>query len=126
MDFPSIDEVHEMLEDILEDIPETFFNGLNGGIILEEELKFHSESRDERPLYIMGEYRQSVLGKSIAIYYGSLKRAYKYEYEFVIYEKIKEVLIHEFTHHLETMAGNIDLRIEDEEILKDYRKQYGD
>lgn len=124
--FPNIDEIQEILEDIVEDIPEEFFDGLNGGIVLEEDIKYHPDSQEGRPLYVLGEYVQSVLGKHIVIYYGSLKRVYQYEYEFLIYEKIREVLIHEFIHHLETRAGEIGLRLEDREALKEYLDKYGD
>lgn len=124
--FPTIDEIYDMLEDISEEIPTSFYKELSGGIILEEDIKYHPESRDERPLYVLGEYRNFNIGRSIVIYYGSFKKSYAYERHDHIYEKLREAVIHEFTHHLESLAGKDDLRMEDKSLLKDYRSNFFD
>ena len=41
-------------------------------------------------------------------------------------DKLRHVLFHEFTHHLEFLARNYDLEIEDEEFMEDYRKRWKD
>lgn len=124
--FPNIDEFHNWLEEISEEIPKAFYKELSGGIILEEDIKIHPESRSERPLYILGEYRNFNIGRSIVIYYGSFKKAYGYDKHEYIYEKLREALIHEFTHHLGSLSGRDHLRVEDKETLKEYKKSFID
>ena len=40
-------------------------------------------------------------------------------------ERLKKTLFHEFTHHLESLAGERDLEIEDERQLAAYRREKG-
>ncbi len=123
-DFPTIEEVHDILDSIAEELPKEIFKELNEGIILLPEYKIHPESRGGNILYIMGEYSVSFTGRNIRIYYGSFKRAYGDISRDRLYEKLRETLLHEFTHHLESLAGERDLEIEDAERLDEYRR-YG-
>ena len=116
-----IDEVEEILEDICESIPSYAFDHLNGGIILSEDKKYHEESRED-DLLIMGEYQRSILGNMIKIYYGSFMEMYRYSSRERLREKLEEVLLHEFTHHLEFLANEWGLVIEDKKFLEEYRK----
>ena len=116
-----IDEVEEILEDICESIPSYAFDHLNGGIILSEDKKYHEESRAE-DLLVMGEYQRSILGNMIKIYYGSFMEMYRYSSRERLREKLEEVLLHEFTHHLEFLANEWGLVIEDKKFLEEYRK----
>ncbi|MEW8973788.1 MAG: metallopeptidase family protein [Tissierellaceae bacterium] len=120
--FPTIEEVHLMLDNIAEELPKEIFKELNEGIVLLPEYKIHPESRRDNKLYIMGEYAVSFTGRNIRIYYGSFKRAYDTATRETIYDKLRETLLHEFTHHLESLAGEKDLEIEDAEKLDRYRK----
>ena len=116
-----IDEVEEILEEICESIPSYAFDHLNGGIILSEDKKYHEESRAD-DLLIMGEYQRSILGKMIKIYYGSFMEMYRFSSRERLKEKLEEVLLHEFTHHLEFLANEWGLVIEDKKFLEEYRK----
>lgn len=116
-----IDEVEEILDEICESIPAYAFDHLNGGIILVEEKKYHEEARNE-DLLVMGEYQRSVLGKMIKIYYGSFMEMYRFSSRERLKEKLEEVLLHEFTHHLEFLANEWGLVIEDKKFLEEYRK----
>ncbi len=116
-----IDEVQEILEEICESIPAYAFDHLNGGIILSEDKKYHAEARNE-DLLIMGEYQRSILGNMIKIYYGSFMEMYRFSSRDRLKEKLEEVLLHEFTHHLEFLANEWGLVIEDEKFLEEYRK----
>ena len=117
-----IDEVQEMLEEICESIPSYAYEHLNGGIILTEEAKYHEESYAE-DLVIMGEYQRSMLGNMIKIYYGSFMDMYRFSSREILREKLEEVLLHEFTHHLEFLANEWGLVIEDNKFLEEYRKR---
>lgn len=117
-----IDEVQEMLEEICESIPSYAYEHLNGGIILTEESKYHEEAYAE-DLVIMGEYQRSMLGNMIKIYYGSFMDMYRFSSREILREKLEEVLLHEFTHHLEFLANEWGLVIEDKKFLEEYRKR---
>lgn len=117
-----IDEVQEILEEICESIPSYAYEHLNGGIILTEEAKYHEEAYAE-DLVIMGEYQRSMLGNMIKIYYGSFMDMYRFSSRETLREKLEEVLLHEFTHHLEFLANEWGLVIEDKKFLEEYRKR---
>ncbi len=122
-EFPTIEEVHEMLDKIATEIPVEFFEKLNEGVVLLEEYKIHPESRDRNSLYIMGEYSRSVTGRNIKIYYGSFRNVYRGISKEALYENLKETLLHEFTHHLESLAGERGLEIKDSQDMKKYRER---
>lgn len=121
-DFPSIDEVHTILDEIAEEIPKEFFEQLNEGIILLPEHKIHPESSARNNLYIMGEYCRSITGRNIVIYYGSFERIYGGLSIDCLSERLKDTLLHEFTHHLESLAGEKGLEIKDAYDMKRYRE----
>lgn len=122
-DFPSIDEVNIMLDLIAEELPKEFYNRLNEGIVLLEEHKIHPESKDGDELYIMGEYIMSNMGRRIAIYYGSFQKLFNGSSYEKVYIRLKETLLHEFTHHLESLAGEKGLEIKDAEEMRAYREK---
>lgn len=116
----SIDEMQELLDDIAEEFPKEFFKELSGGIVLVSRAKRGAEDG----LYIMGEYTQGGgLGRYIAIYYGSFAQVYGHLSRNAMKTQLRETLSHEFTHHLESMAGVRDLEIEDERQLEEYRRR---
>jgi len=117
----TIDAVEEMLSEIADEIPGMYFEQLNGGVILLEECKEHPESQGN--LYIMGEYcSRRDLGRYINIYYGSFMRAYAYVPEEVLRRQLRASLLHELTHHLESLAGERDLVVQDQMELAEYRR----
>ena len=121
--FPSIEEVHLMLDEISEEIPAEFFARLNEGIVLLPQHKNHPESKPNNKLYIMGEYRRSITGRNIVIYYGSFEQIYSGISETSLRQKLKDTLLHEFTHHLESLAGEKGLEIKDAQSMEKYRNK---
>lgn len=118
----SLDEFEEILSEIADEMPAEFFAGLNGGIRLMPGAKRHPEGVGN-DLYILGEYHyNSVMGRDIAIYYGSFARIYGGLPPDALREKIAHTLKHEFRHHLESLGGQRDLERVDEEELKKYRE----
>lgn len=121
--FPSIEEVEDMLEEISEEIPQEFFQELNKGIILLPQYMLHPDSRATDKLYIMGQYVRDFSGRHITIYYGSYKRVYRTISKERLRKKLKDTLLHEFTHHLESLAGEQGLIIKDKIYLEKYRRK---
>jgi predicted Zn-dependent protease with MMP-like domain len=125
----SYDDVSRIINEIAREIPEAFYNELNGGIILSPDEKLHHESNDNQPLYILGEYHNDRkgyggLGRYIIIYYGSFMRLYAYESPERQREELRRVIIHEFTHHLESLAGERGLEIKDAIQMERYKRRF--
>ena len=122
----TIDDAQVMLDDIAEGLPQEFYKELNGGILLLPDVKF-SEYAQKDDLYIMGEYvRSGVMGRLIYIYFGSFERVYGYLSPAAFKEQLRETLLHEFTHHLESLAGERGLEKKDDVSLDRYlRKSEG-
>jgi len=120
----TIDEAEIMLEEIAEELPKEFYNKLNGGILLLPDVKLHP-ARHADDLYIMGEYHRSMdMGRYIVIYYGSFERAYGHLSADNMREQLRKTLVHEFTHHIEGLAGEKGLEIKDAQAMARYRNRH--
>lgn len=100
-----IDKFQAMLAEMLDELPEPFFEELHGGVIVSPRCKEnpHSQGGD---LYILGEYHHShAMGNQIVIYYGSFMRLYGKAAEQTFERELRAVLRHEFRHHMENRAG---------------------
>jgi len=122
----TIEEINDMLDEIAAELPEEVFRDLNGGVSLLAETK-RSDKDPAGGLYTLGEYRRDQMGRYIVIYYGSLCVVHGNSTPENMRKHLRNVLTHELTHHLESMAGERDLEIEDEMDLHDYfsRKNRG-
>ena len=127
----SIEEVEQMLNEIAQRVPDEFFRHLNGGVILIEEYKPHfvsekindeNSTQNEGGLVTLGTYNRDSLGRYICIYYGSFARAFANATEYELREELEETLLHEFTHHLESLAGERGLEIKDKIRMNEYLK----
>ena len=119
----SIEEVQVILDEIAEELPDEIYKDLNGGIILLPQVKLHKKSVDD-DLYVMGEYRnERISGRYIIVYYGSVEKLYGNLSRNRLKNKLRSVIKHEFVHHLESMAGERHLEIEDEQKIADYLKK---
>lgn len=115
-----IDEFTEEMDKLTEEVPEIFYTDLNGGILILPDLKVSPDAK-ANDLFVLGMYRRSAsMGRYIEIYYGSFKRMFSYLSKEALIEEMREVLFHEFTHHIESLAGERGLEKKDEEQLKEY------
>jgi len=119
----SFEEIGAMLDDIADELPEDFYRELNGGINLLPDIKKHPESKNDGSLYILGEYHRESrgLGRYINIYYGSFTAVNGYRPAEQQKSELRRILLHEFTHHLESMAGERGLEIKDKIMLEKYK-----
>ena len=118
----SFDQVGDLLDEMAEEFPEEFYQDLNGGISLLPEAVEDPAGED---LYIMGEYCNDMMGRYINLYYGSFAALAEQEgwTEEDWEEELWETFAHEFTHHMEGLAGERGLEIKDEAFLEEYRAQ---
>lgn len=115
----TIDEMQEMLEELAEEIPEAFFEELNGGIVLLPRAERHP--RGKGGLYTLGCYFSGgELGRYIAVYYGSFRKVFPDATREELREELRETLRHEFRHHVESLCGENGLEVEDEIFLQEY------
>ena len=116
----SFEEFEAAAYEIAETFPEDFFRELNGGVMVREDCREHPAAVDH-DLFVMGEYhRDRYLGRFVVLYYGSFAQCFGYLSEDGLRERIRKVILHEFRHHLESLAGERDLEIEDAVQLAEY------
>jgi hypothetical protein len=129
----TFEEVGAILDEIAEEIPKDFYSELNGGIFLSPETKIHPENPNDSDgpdnLYIVGEYHNERtgyggLGRYIAIYYGSFVKLFGRRNLKIQKDELRRVLIHEFTHHMESLAGEHGLEIKDAENIENYKRKF--
>ena len=114
----SFERAGALLDEIAEGLPEGFYKYLNGGICLLPGTKV-SQYGDQ--LLVMGEYVYNrAMGRYINIYYGSMRIAHGHLDDEGIKEQLREVLLHEFTHHIESLSGERGLEIKDAEQIRKY------
>lgn len=118
----SFDQVGDLLDEMAEEFPEEFYQDLNGGISLLPETVEDPAGED---LYIMGEYCNDMMGRYINLYYGSFAALAQQEdwTEEDWEDELYTTLSHEFTHHVEGLAGERGLEIKDELELEQYRRE---
>lgn len=116
-----LDIIRRLSDEVSEELPERFYEKLNGGIALSDAVKYHPKSRTERPLLILGEYRNDPrIGMSIMLYGGSIIKTHAYLNEGALKAELRRIIRHEFTHHIESLCGERGLEIEDEVSLARY------
>lgn len=118
----TIEEAQVMLDEIAESLPQEFYKELNGGILLLPDAKLSSYAEQE-DLYTMGEYHNShSMGRIIYIYFGSFEKIYPHITAEGVKKKLRDTLLHEFTHHLESLAGEKGLEKKDALQLQKYQE----
>ncbi len=121
----TIEEMESMLEEIADEFPHELYTKLNGGIILMPDVK-QNNIPNTKDLYILGEYhRNAALGRFITIYYGSFSHVFKHLSKIKFKKQLEKTLKHEFRHHLESLAGERFLEIEDARYIAEHMKWLG-
>ncbi len=116
----TIDEFTQWAGELADELPECFFERLNGGVIVKSEAKAHEKSRAD-DLFILGEYHNSsAMGRSIFLYYGSFIRLFGDAPKQAFVDRMRKTLRHEFRHHLESLSGERDLEVEDAKQIAAY------
>ena len=100
----STEEYRQIVSELLDELPEEFFQKLSGGVVVSEaaELPAYARGND---LYTLGKYVISSGIRQIVMYKGSFDRAYPTADAAKAKEILRGVLRHEFRHHLEFLSG---------------------
>jgi hypothetical protein len=114
-----IDAMQYMLDELADELPPLFYEELNGGILLLPDAREGSHENSDN-MYILGEYHLThSMGRYIVIYYGSFEKLFGHLPEESLKMELRKTLRHEFTHHLESLAGERDLEKYDASFLAD-------
>ena len=118
----SFDEVGEILDRLVSELPQEILADLNGGVcLLEEEMRPAGKEGDYSLL--LGQYfASSALGRRVELYYGSFLATFRTAQREAWEEQLKKTLYHELTHHLEHKAGCRDLELEDAQQKQQLRE----
>ena len=120
-----IDRFCELLEEVCDELPDEMFKDLHQGIVVSEDVKISPYAKND-DLIILGEYRRAKYGNQITIYYGSFEKNFSYGDEEFIKNKLREVVRHEFRHHMENLSGiygRESLEYEDAVEIQEYRNR---
>ena len=120
----TFDQVGEFLDDLADRFPQPLFEGLNGGVNLQEEAVEDPEFPPGE-MYILGEYCDDCLGNYINLYYGSFVALAEWEeWDDAVWEdELAITLSHELTHHMENRGGLHALDDRDAEELALWRQE---
>ena len=100
----SYETFREIVSEEMDLLPQYVFDELTGGVLVEKRARLSPDSVDN-DLFYLGLYRWGGLGKQVTLYYGSFVEVLGSAGERVYRDRIREVLRHEFRHHMETRAG---------------------
>ena len=119
----SFERFEEITAELTDRLPEELFRELSGGVMAREQTKLHPAGLNG-DLYILGEYHvHPHLGRFVVLYYGSFMACLDWMEEESLRERMWKVLRHEFLHHLESLAGEKDLAVEDAKKIAVYRRE---
>ena len=116
----SYDESFLVLDTFALSLPKEIFNNLNGGILLLNETI--TDEKDN--LLILGQYHidPNGLGRYITIHYGSILECFGHLPPDKFKKELENVLCHELIHHLENLAGDRSLEIQDALDILNYKR----
>ena len=119
----SFEQAREALGEIADSLPREIYDRLNGGVILLPRSKRHPKGAG---LYILGEYHYEPcgFGRYITLYYGSFLRVFGDIPDDKLIEELGATLRHELVHHLENLAGDDTLELEDARSIQRHKERF--
>ena len=124
----STEEYRAIISDLLDELPEAFFRDLTGGVIMSEALVIPDYARGN-DLYTMGQYQVCYGLRQIVMYKGSFDRLYPHADAAEARDILRDILRHEFQHHIEFLGGihnSSSLEAEDEREKRTYLARHGE
>ena len=123
----SSEEYKKIISELLDELPEAFFQKLSGGVIVSEAavIPYYARGND---LYTLGEYQIYSGIRQIVMFKGSFDRIYPYADAAEARDLLRGILRHEFRHHLEYLGGvhnSSSLEAQDERDKQAYLSKHG-
>ena len=123
----SLEEYKKILSELLDELPEAFFQKLSGGVIVSEAavIPYYAQGND---LYTLGEYQIYSGIRQIVMFKGSFDRIYPYADAAEARDLLRGILRHEFRHHLEYLGGihnSSSLEAQEERDKQAYLSKHG-
>ena len=123
----SLEEYKKILSELLDELPEAFFQKLSGGVIVSEAavIPYYARGND---LYTLGEYQIYSGIRQIVMFKGSFDRIYPYADAAEARDLLRGILRHEVRHHLEYLGGvhnSSSLEAQDERDKQAYLSRHG-
>lgn len=122
----SIEEYRTIISELMDELPEEFYKGLSGGVIVSEAMVIPDYARNN-DLYTMGHYQVSSGIRQIVMFKGSFDLAYPQADATEARGILRGILRHEFRHHLESMGricNSSSLEAQDEREKEAYLARY--
>lgn len=123
----SSEEYKKIISELLDELPEAFFQKLSGGVIVSEAAVIPDYARGN-DLYTMGEYQIYSGIRQIVMFKGSFDRVYPFADAAKARDLLRGILRHEFRHHLEYLGGvhnSSSLEAQDERDKQAYLSRHG-
>ena len=123
----SSEEYKKIISELLDELPEAFFQKLSGGVIVSEAAVIPDYARGN-DLYTMGEYQIYSGIRQIVMFKGSFDRVYPFADAAKARDLLRGILRHEFRHHLEFLGGvhnSSSLEAQDERDKQAYLSRQG-
>ena len=123
----SLEEYKKIISELLDELPEAFFQKLSGGVSVSEAavIPYYARGND---LYTLGEYQIYSGIRQIVMFKGSFDRIYPYADAAEARDLLRGILRHEFRHHLEYLGGvhnSSSLEAQDERDKQAYLSRHG-
>ncbi|PKM49394.1 MAG: hypothetical protein CVV02_16145 [Firmicutes bacterium HGW-Firmicutes-7] len=93
------------------EIPPILLKDLNMGIHVSPNKQ---QDEEEKDYYIMGEYIEDEMGNQIVLYFGSFRYFLENKSLKTWQKEIIDTIKHELLHHIEAMAGQEDLALQED------------
>lgn len=99
-----LEEYKKIVSELLDELPAAFFRELSGGVIVSEALVIPDYARGN-DLYTLGQYQVYAGMRQIVMFKGSFDRLYPHADAAEARELLRDILRHEFRHHIEFLGG---------------------
>lgn len=123
----SSEEYKKIISELLDELPEAFFQQLSGGVIVSEAAVIPGYARGN-DLYTMGEYQIYSGIRQIVMFKWSFDRVYPFADAAKARDLLRGIHRHEFRHHLEYLGGvhnSSSLEAQDERDKQAYLSRQG-
>lgn len=111
-----IEKYKKIVSELMDELPIEFYQQLSGGVVVSEATVIPDYAR-ENDLFTLGKYQVFSGIRQITLFKGSFDLAYPQADEAEARILLRNVLRHEFRHHLESLGGihnSSSLEAEDE------------